>query len=153
MQPSDLTTCCNLYILNAVRCPYVHTYTYVRSYIRNGWHGQLSSEWRHNKNDITMRRGRDVNETLAYETETETRPRHLVFGPRRDRDQDLPAIPRDQDENETSDFCHETRPRPCKAETETFFETFNLQHCAKQWKVTFKLIPFIPEHGTHQEMR
>ena len=36
---------------------------------------------------------RDVNETLAYETET--RPRHSVFGPRRDRDQDLPAIPRD----------------------------------------------------------
>ena len=38
---------------------------------------------------------RDVNETLAYETET--RPRHLVFGPRRDQDQDLPAIPRDRD--------------------------------------------------------
>ena len=36
---------------------------------------------------------RDVNETLAYETET----RHLVFGPRRDRDQDLPAILRDRD--------------------------------------------------------
>ena len=74
---------------------------------------------------------RDVNETLAYETET--RPRHLVFGPRGDRDQDLPAIPRDRDETETSDFCHETRPRPrpCKAETETFSETFNLQHCAK----------------------
>jgi len=72
---------------------------------------------------------RDVNETLAYETET--RPRHFVFGPRRDRD--LPAIPRDRDETETSDFCHETRPRPrpCKAETETFFKTFNLQHCAK----------------------
>jgi len=34
-------------------------------------------------------------------------------------------------ETETSDFCRETRPRPCKAETETFFETFNLQHCAK----------------------
>jgi len=36
---------------------------------------------------------RDVNETLAYKTET----RHLVFGPRRDRDQDLPAILRDRD--------------------------------------------------------
>ena len=72
---------------------------------------------------------RDVNETLAYETET--RPVHSVFGPRRDRDQDLPAIPRDRDETETSDICHETRPRPCKAESETFFETFNLQHCAK----------------------
>jgi len=34
--------------------------------------------------------GRDVNETLAYETETG--PRHSVFGPRRDRDQDLPAF-------------------------------------------------------------
>ena len=34
---------------------------------------------------------RDVKETLAYETET--RPTHSVFGPRRDRDQDLPAIP------------------------------------------------------------
>ena len=72
---------------------------------------------------------RDVNETLAYETET--RPRHLVFDARRDRDQDLPTIPRDRDETETSDFCHETRPRPCKAETETFFETFSLQDCAK----------------------
>ena len=43
--------------------------------------------------------GRDVNETLAYEDETET------FG-----------------------FWSETRPRPrpCKVETETFFETFNL---------------------------
>ena len=67
---------------------------------------------------------RDVNETLAYETET--RPRHLVFDPR--RDQDLPAIPRDRDETETFDFCHETRPRPrpCKAETETFFEAFSI---------------------------
>ena len=50
--------------------------------------------------------GRDVNETLAQETET--RPRHLVFGASRDRDQDLPAIPRYRDETETSDFCHET---------------------------------------------
>ena len=41
-----------------------------------------------------MLASRDANETLAYETET--RPRHLVFGPRRDRDQDLPAIPRDR---------------------------------------------------------
>ena len=73
----------------------------------------------------------DVNETLAYETET--RPKHSIFGPRRDWDQDLPAIPRDLDKTETSDFCHETRPRlrPCKAETKMFFETFSLQHCAK----------------------
>ena len=70
---------------------------------------------------------KDVNETLAYETETILR--HSVFGPRWDRDQDLPVIPRDRD----ADICHETRPRPrpCKAKTETFFATFNLQHCAK----------------------
>jgi len=34
-----------------------------------------------------------------------------------------------RDKTMTSDFCHETRPRPCKAET--FFETLNFQHCAK----------------------
>jgi len=75
---------------------------------------------------------RDVNETLAYETET--RPRHSVFGPRRDQGQDLPAIPQDRDETETSDFCHETRPRPrpCKAESETFFETFKVEHWCTQ---------------------
>jgi len=50
---------------------------------------------------------RDVNETLAYKTETKIK-------------------------TETSDFCHETRRRPYKAKTETFFETFNLPHCAKQ---------------------
>jgi len=33
--------------------------------------------------------------------ETETRPRHLIFSPRRDRDQDLPTFPRAQDETET----------------------------------------------------
>jgi len=33
-----------LYILNAVRCPYV----------RNAGRGQLSSEWRHNENDVIM---------------------------------------------------------------------------------------------------
>jgi len=35
---------CNLYILNAVRCPY----------IRTGGRGQLSSEWCHNENDVTV---------------------------------------------------------------------------------------------------
>jgi len=59
------------------------------------------------------------------------RLRHSVFDPRQDRDRDLPAMPQDQDETKTSDFCHETRPRPRKAETETFFGTFHLQHCAK----------------------
>jgi len=60
------------------------------------------------------------------------KPKTFSFlGPRRHRDQDLPAIPRDRHETETSDFCHETRPKPCKAETETFFETIKLQHCAK----------------------
>ena len=34
----------NLYILDAVRCPYV----------RNGGRGQLSSECRHNENDVRM---------------------------------------------------------------------------------------------------
>jgi len=34
----------HIYVLNAVRCPYV----------RNGRRGQLSSEWRHNENGVTM---------------------------------------------------------------------------------------------------
>ena len=38
-----------------------------------------------------------VNETLCYETET--RPRHLIFSPRRDRD--LPPFPRDRVKTET----------------------------------------------------
>jgi len=36
-----------LYILNAVSCPYV-------TYVRNAGRGQLSSEGRHNENDVTM---------------------------------------------------------------------------------------------------
>jgi len=36
-----------------------------------------------------------VNETLWYQTET--RPRHLIFSLRRDRDRDLPTFPRDRD--------------------------------------------------------
>jgi len=39
-----------------------------------------------------------VNETLWYETET--RPRHLIFSQRRDRDRDLPTFPRDRDDTE-----------------------------------------------------
>jgi len=40
-----------------------------------------------------------VNETLWYETET--RPRRLIFSPRRDWDGDLLTFPRDRDETET----------------------------------------------------
>jgi len=40
-----------------------------------------------------------VKETLWYETET--RPRHLIFSPRRDRDRDLPTFPQDRDKTET----------------------------------------------------
>ena len=35
-------------LLNAVRCPYI------RSYVCNAGRGQLSSEWRHNENDVIM---------------------------------------------------------------------------------------------------
>jgi len=56
---------------------------------------------------------RDVNETLAYETET--RPRHsFLVGDETETKTFLQFH-----ESETCDFCHETRPRPCKAETET----------------------------------
>jgi len=37
------------YVLNAVRCPY--------TYVRNAGRGQLSSEWRHNENDVIIRMG------------------------------------------------------------------------------------------------
>ena len=53
--------------------------------------------------------GRVVNKT--FRSETETRPRHLFFSPRRDRDQDLPTFLRDRDETETFEFQPETRPR------------------------------------------
>jgi len=43
---------------------------------------------------------RDVNETLG--SETETRPRRLIFSPRRDRD--LPTLCQDRDETETFKF-------------------------------------------------
>jgi len=41
------------------------------------------------------------------------------------RDRDIQFLVRDKTET-MSDLCHKTRPRPCKAKTETFFETFNL---------------------------
>ena len=42
------------------------------------------------------------------------------------RERDIRFLVRDETETQTSDFCHETRPRPCKAET--FFETFEVEH-------------------------
>ena len=42
----------NLYMLNALRCPY----TYV-TYVHNAGRGQLISEQRHNENDVIMRTG------------------------------------------------------------------------------------------------
>ena len=39
-----------------------------------------------------------------------TRPRHLIFSPRRDRDRDLPTFPRDRDETETFEN-YVSRPR------------------------------------------
>jgi len=47
----------------------------------------LTTRWNLSKNDTITWWVKDVNETLVYETET--RPRHSVFGPGRDRDQDL----------------------------------------------------------------
>ena len=58
-----------------------------------------------------------VNETLWHETET--RPRRLIFSPRRDRDRDLPTFSRDRDETET---CGNYVSRPSRdrdVETET----------------------------------
>ena len=56
---------------------------------------------------------RGWNET--FRSETETRPRHLFFSTRRDRDQDLPTFLRDRNETETFEFQPET-------ETETRLE-------------------------------
>ena len=50
---------------------------------------------------------RVVNETFRFETET--RPRHSFYSPRRDQDQDLPTFLRDRDEIETVEFQPETR--------------------------------------------
>jgi len=58
-----------------------------------------------------------VNETLWYETET--RPRHLIFSPRRDRDQDLPPFPRDRDETKTFGNYVSRPSRDRDVETET----------------------------------
>jgi len=43
----------HLYILNAVRCPYVRN---VRMFVRHAGRDQLSIEWRHNEKDV-MRTG------------------------------------------------------------------------------------------------
>jgi len=58
-----------------------------------------------------------VNETLWYETET--RPRHLIFNPRRDRDRDLTTFPRDRDETETFENYVSRPSRDRDVETET----------------------------------
>jgi len=60
-----------VHILNAVRCPYLMISAnsqrmtilkrplnvYFSAFVRNGGRGQLSSEWRHNENDVIMRTG------------------------------------------------------------------------------------------------
>jgi len=56
-----------------------------------------------------------VNETLWYETET--RPRRLIFNPRRDRD--LLMFPRDRDETETFGNYVSRPSRDRDVETET----------------------------------
>ena len=58
-----------------------------------------------------------VNETLWYETET--RPRRLIFSPRRDRDRDLPTFSRDRDETETFGNYVSRPSRDRDVETET----------------------------------
>ena len=50
-----------------------------------------------------------VNETPWYETET--RPRHLIFNPRRDRDRDLPTFSRDRDVRKLRLETETSRPR------------------------------------------
>ena len=65
-----------------------------------------------------------VNETLWYETET--RPRHLMFSPRRDRDRDLPTFPRDRDETETfgNYVSRPSRDRDVETETTSLVDTY-----------------------------
>ena len=67
--------------------------------------------------------GRDVNETLAYETET--RPRHSVYGSRRDRDRDL------------------ARPRPRRFSRPSTFQSFG--HNRHGPKIGGWLCPFLWE--------
>jgi len=50
-------------ILIAVRCPYL------RSYVRNGGRGQLSSEWRHSENDVIMRTGAAIGASRHNEND------------------------------------------------------------------------------------
>jgi len=65
-----------------------------------------------------------VNETLRYETET--RPRHLIFIPRRDRDRDLPTFPQDRDETETFGNYDTRLSRDRDIETETASLVYNV---------------------------
>ena len=77
-----------------------------------------------------------VNETLWYETDT--RPRHLIFNPRRDRDRDLPTFPRDRDETETfgNYVSRPSRDRDVKTETTSLVNgpsyTYQLQTTSAQ---------------------
>ena len=65
-----------------------------------------------------------VNETFRYRPET--RPRHLFFRPRRDRDQDHPTIHRDRDETETWKIGLETVSRPRRRDRDVETETTTL---------------------------
>jgi len=83
---------------------------------------------------------RDINETLAYET----RPRHLVFGPRRDWDQDLPAIPRDRDVWFLPRDKTETETLQCR-DRDVFRDLQPSALCQNKIMATFKLKLFMQE--------
>ena len=79
-------------------------------------HSLFICRYPHSTTNIILTR--DVNETLAYETET--RPRRLIFATRRDRDRDL------------------ARPRQRR-----FSRPSTFRIVPKQWMATFKLKLFI----------
>jgi len=66
-----------------------------------------------------------VNQTLRYETET--RPRHLIFSLRRDRDRDLSTFPQDRDETETfgNYISRPSRDRDVETETTSLVANIN----------------------------
>jgi len=86
---------------------------------------------------ITLITHRDVSETFAYEIET--RLRHSVFSPKRDQDQDLPAIPRDRYETRRLIFATRwdrdrdvARPRPRRFSRPSTFSIV-----PKQWMAMY----------------